>query len=124
MSVSFREPIRVGIVGLGRAGWGMHCPELEKYPELFTITAVCDPLKERRDLVTAKYPKCRAYRLYDDLLADTDIELIDIATRSDDHFEHGLAALKARRWVLLEKPLALDYDEAIKLRTAAAVDAR
>lgn len=119
MSLSFREPIRVGIVGLGRAGWGMHCPELDKYPELFRITAVCDPLKERRDLVTEKYPDCRTYRRYDDLLADTDIELIDIATRSEDHVEHTLKALKTRRWVNLEKPISLDYDNALVLRAAS-----
>ena len=119
MSVLFREPIRVGIVGLGRAGWGMHCPELDKYPELFKITAVCDPLKERRDLVTARYPKCRAYRLYDDLLADTDIELFDIATRSEDHVEHTLKALKTKRWVNLEKPISIDYETALVLRAAS-----
>ncbi len=119
MSLSFREPIRVGIVGLGRAGWGMHCPELDKYPELYKITAVCDPLKDRRDLVTAKYPGCRAYRRFEDLLADTDVELVDIATRSEDHVEHALKALKSRRWVNLEKPISLDYDNALVLRAAS-----
>ncbi len=119
MIPSFREPIRVGLVGLGRAGWGMHCPELEKYPELFQIIAVCDPLKDRRDLVTAKYPGCRAYRRYEDLLLDGDIELVDIATRTEDHVEHALKALKTGRWVNLEKPISTDYDQALVLRAAS-----
>ena len=114
-----RGPIRVGLVGLGRAGLGMHVPELAHYPERFKIVAVCDPSKERRDQAV-KQLGCRAYRAYADLLGDADVELVDIATRSDDHFEHGLAALKTRRcWVLLEKPLALNYEEAIKLRAAS-----
>ncbi|MGI6495329.1 MAG: Gfo/Idh/MocA family protein [Kiritimatiellia bacterium] len=111
-------PIRVGIVGLGRAGWGMHCRELDEYPELFRVVAVCDIDKARRDAAFAKY-RCRTYRQYADLLRDIDVELVDIATRSDDHFGHALEALKTGRSVLLEKPMSLDLAEAIKLRAAA-----
>jgi predicted dehydrogenase len=97
----------------------MHIPELEKYPELFKVVAVCDPLKERRDLVSAKYPECRTYRRYEDFLADPALELIDIATRSEDHVEHTVMALKAKRWVFLEKPISLDAEGAMVLRAAA-----
>lgn len=118
MSVTYREPIRIGIVGLGRAGWGMHCRELESLPALYRIVAVCDPLKDRRDLAVARYG-CRAYRRYEDLLADGEIELIDIATRSDDHLAHAVAALKTRKWVNVETPMCLNYEEALVLRAAA-----
>ncbi len=113
-----RGPIRVGLVGLGRAGLGMHIPELASYADQFKIVAVCDPVKERRDQA-CKQLGCRAYRAYADLLGDADVELVDIATRSDDHFDHALAALKTKRWVLIEKPIAMDYEEAIKLRAAS-----
>jgi predicted dehydrogenase len=119
MTPSFREPIRVGIVGLGRAGWGMHCPELDAYPGLFRIAAVCDPLKDRRDLVTASHPNCRAYRRFEDMLLDGDVELIDIATRSEDHVAHAVKALKTGRWVNLESPIGLDMDQALMLRAAS-----
>lgn len=114
-----RPPIRIGIAGLGRAGLEMHCPELDLYPELFKIVAVCDPIKERRDVVVARYPECRTYRRYEDLLADPDVELVDIATRSDDHAVHAMQALKTRKWVLLERPFCRDYDEAMILRAAS-----
>lgn len=118
MQSEYRDPIRVGIVGLGRAGWGMHCPELDAYPERFRVVAACDPLKDRRDLVSARYG-CRTYRRYEDLLADLDVELVDIATRSDDHFAHTLAALRTNKYVLVEKPMCLDHEEALKLRATA-----
>ena len=118
MDTRFISPVRVGVVGLGRAGWGMHCPEIEQYPELFKIVAVCDPIKERRDLAVAKY-NCCAYRRYEDLLADHEIELVDIATVSADHVEHGLAALGTGKWVQIEKPMCRNYDEALVLRAAA-----
>jgi len=122
MDTRFIAPVRVGIVGLGRAGWGMHCPELDEFPALFKIVAVCDPIKERRDLAAAKY-NCSAYRRYEDLLADHAVELVDIATGSDEHVEHALASLATGRWTQLEKPMCRNYDEALVLR-AAAIKAR
>ncbi len=114
-----RPPIRMGIAGLGRAGLEMHCPELDLYPELFKIIAVCDPVKERRDLAVERYPECRTYRRYEDLLADPDVELVDIATRSDDHSAHVMQALKTSKWVNVERPFCRDYDEAMVLRAAS-----
>ena len=122
MDTRFTAPVRVGIAGLGRAGWGMHCPELDQFPELFKIVAVCDPEKDRRDLAVAKYG-CRAYRRYADLLADHEVELVDIATPTSDHVEHALAALATGKWTHLEKPMCRNYDEALVLR-AAAIKAR
>ncbi len=113
-----RGPIRVGLLGLGRAGLGMHVPELAKYPAKFKLVAACDIEKQRRDRVAA-LTGCRTYRRYEDLLDDTDVELVDIATRSDNHFEHALAALKSRRWALVETPMTIAYEEALKLRAAA-----
>ena len=118
MDTRFTAPVRVGIVGLGRAGWGMHCQELDAFPALFKIVAVCDPIKERRDLAVSKY-NCSAYRQYEDLLADHEVELVDIATCSDEHVEHALAALATGRWTQLEKPMCRNYDEALVLRAAA-----
>jgi predicted dehydrogenase len=97
----------------------MHCPELDLYPELFKIIAVCDPVKERRDLAVERYPECRTYRRYEDLLADPDVELVDIATRSDDHSAHVMQALKTSKWVNVERPFCRDYDEAMVLRAAS-----
>ncbi len=114
-----RPPIRVGIVGLGRAGLEMHFPELAQYPDLFKIMAVCDPIKERRDVAVERLPECRTYRRYEDLLADPDVELIDIATRSDEHAAHVMQALKTSKWVNVERPFCRDYDEAMVLRAAA-----
>jgi len=114
-----RPPIRVGIVGLGRAGFETHCAELELYPHLFRIVAVCDPIKERRDLVAPRYPACRAYRRFEDLLADTTVELVDIATRTDDHLAHVMMALKTQKWVQVERPFCCDYEQALMIRAAA-----
>lgn len=114
-----RPPIKIGIAGLGRAGLEMHCAELAKYPQLFKIVAVCDTIKERRDIVRETNPECRSYRRYGDLIADPNIELVDIATRSDSHCDDAIEALKSGKWVNLERPICSDHDEAMVLRAAA-----
>ena len=115
------SPIRIGIIGLGRAGWGMHVPELtSKGREAkFQIVAGCDVLPERTAQL-AQRCGCRTYRNARDLIADPEVELVDIATPSPDHVGTGIAALKAGKRVFMEKPLTLDYAEGKRLMANAA----
>lgn len=112
------ESIGIGIVGLGRAGWGMHCRELDERPEKFTVVAGCDEIGERRERLAERYD-CSVYETLDDLIADPRVELVDIATRSMDHLEHASRALAAGKDVFLEKPICLSHDEALRLKQAA-----
>ena len=54
------NPIRLGLVGAGRAGWGMHTKELEGREDKFSYAAVCDLIEERRTKMVQKYG-CKAY---------------------------------------------------------------
>lgn len=109
-----REPVRVGIVGLGRAGWGMHSKELLARPETFRIVAGCDTLEDRRERL-AEVVDCVTYASIEDLVADPIVEVVSIATRSCDHLEHAMIALEAGKVVFLEKPMTVSYDEAVTL---------
>ena len=113
-----QEPVRVGIVGLGRAGWGMHCRELETRSAEFTIVAGCDTLSERRERLAEKID-CVTYATIEELVADPVVELVSIATRSCDHLAHAAIALRAGKTVFLEKPMTVSYDEAVQLATIA-----
>ena len=109
------NPIRLGIVGIGRAGWGMHCGELESRKDMFKVVAACDLIEERRNKMAEKYG-CGIYDNIEDLLKDENIEMVDIATRSCDHFKHAIMALEAGKDVFLEKPMCETYEEALKLK--------
>ncbi len=65
--------IKLGMVGIGRAGGGMHRRELESRQEMFQIVAACDILKERRDQMAEEYG-CKVYENIQDLIADPDVE--------------------------------------------------
>jgi len=113
------NPIRLGLLGLGRAGWGMHCPELEGKEDQFRIVAACDPIKAKRDRMARRYG-CRTCARAEDLVTDPQVEMVSVATRSVDHFAHAAMALKAGKHVFLEKPMCVTYDEAKRLVALAA----
>lgn len=113
------NPIRIGLVGVGRAGWGMHCEELKGKEELFRIVAACDILEERREKMGGRYG-CRTYGEIAELIQDPEVELVDIATRSCDHYRHAMMALEAGKDVLLEKPMCRSYEEALALKEAGS----
>ncbi|NLB43177.1 MAG: Gfo/Idh/MocA family oxidoreductase [Clostridiales bacterium] len=109
------RPIKIGIAGIGRAGWGMHCEELKGREDKFEIVAACDLIESRRNKMEEKFG-CKTYEKIEDMIADPNVELVDIATRSKDHFDHALLALKAGKSVILEKPMCLNYNQALKLK--------
>jgi len=110
--------VRVGIAGLGRAGWHCHCRELADKESMFRIVAGCDVLGDRRDRMAARYG-CRTYGRIEDLAADPDVEMVIVATRSCDHVRHALSCLEAGKLVFLEKPMSLTYAGAKRLQAAA-----
>ncbi|MFZ4696212.1 MAG: hypothetical protein ACOYMV_13905 [Verrucomicrobiia bacterium] len=43
------QPLRVGILGQGRSGWNIHTHLVRQLPKLFTLVAVADTLRARRE---------------------------------------------------------------------------
>ena len=107
------KPIKLGPVGVGRAGNRMHLNELSG-KGIFEIAAVCDLEEDRRRDVAEKYG-AKPYQRIEDIVEDEEVEIIDIATRSNDHFVHAMTALQAGKTVLLEKPITMDYKQAKEL---------
>ena len=116
------EPIRVGLVGLGRAGNGMHKKELSGRQDKFRFYAVCDIIEERTVPFVEEFG-AKPYTRYEDMLADPQVELVDIATRSCDHYQHAKMALLAGKDVMLEKPFCMrkaEVDDLIVLGSQPA----
>ena len=90
---------------------------------MFRITAACDLIKDRRAQMAERY-ECATYERVEDLINDPQVELVDIATRSCDHFAHARIALLAGKDVFLEKPMCATYDEARKLVDIASGEGR
>lgn len=107
--------IKIGIIGLGRAGFSMHRTELEFYKNEFEIVAVCD-IDPKRCENFAKAIDCKTYTDINEFLADSEMELVSIATRSGDHVAHAKLALAAGKFVFLEKPIAVCEQDIVDLK--------
>lgn len=110
------DSLRVGMIGCGRIAQAAHLPALEKTDRL-TLVTVFDPSEILSSRVAARYGVSSAPSL-EALLAD-DIDAVVIATPDRFHHSLGLAALKAGKHVLIEKPLAANEAEAIELAAVA-----
>jgi len=119
MPIYQRPPIRVALMGLGRAAFTEHYSVFKAHPALFKVVAACDLLKERRDIIAKDFPDCKMFRQFTDMLDERDIDLVDIMTPTTMHVKHALTSLKRGFWTLLESPLALTPDEAAVLRGQA-----
>ena len=113
-----KKPIRIGIWGIGRAGWGMHCYELDQFPGEFEIVAGCDVEQDRLDALKKRYPAAKTYLDGNQFLKDENMELVAVAVRSPQHVDYCLRALKAGKMVFLEKPIALSVKGLKKLQQA------
>ena len=118
-----RPPVRVGVAGLGRAALFDHIPAFRAAPDLFRVVAICDLMRERRDIVEKDLPDVRTYRRIEYMLDDPEIDLVDVALPTADHVSCALSALRRGKWTVVESPLATSHDDAKKLQ-AASVKAR
>jgi len=110
--------IGVGVAGLGRSGWGIHCLLLEKMPERYAVRAVHDARAERRREAEERL-HCAAHERYEGLLGEEGVELVVVATPSSLHAEFAIRALEAGKHVIVEKPMAATLAEADAMIAAA-----
>ncbi len=95
------------MIGLGGVGtWG-HLPGYEQIPDKAEIVALCDVNPGTINEAAAKHG-AKTYSDYEQLLADPKIEMVDICLPHFLHAKVALAAAKAKKHVLCEKPFTLD----------------
>ena len=109
------EKVRIGLWGIGRAGWTMHKKEVARFSDMLEIVGCCDLIPERMEKFCEEVPGCKAYPNIDDMLKAEDIDVISVATRSPDHVEHAIKALESGKFVFAEKPIGINYAEVLKL---------
>lgn len=97
--------IKYGVCGVGRIGV-QHCRFFSADREHYELVALCDLDSVRVEAMQKEF--CgKAYSDLAAFLADPDLELVIIATRSLDHAQHAAQALAAEKRVLLEKPIGV-----------------
>ncbi len=98
------NPLKVGVIGVGGIA-GTHFPGW-KAGENTELAALSDLFPEPLARVAKAQEVSKTYAKAEDLIADPDIDIIDICTPSAYHAPLAIAALNAGKHVICEKPLA------------------
>ena len=96
--------VNIGIIGCGKIAQVRHIPEYAANPQA-KLAAYYD-LNAARAAELAKKYGGKAYASVDELLADPTIDAVSVCTSNVTHAEITIAALKAGKHVLCEKPMA------------------
>ena len=113
--------IKVGIIGMGRAGGEMNPRELLRVSDRYEIVAAADWDESRRKNPPELLRNCpKIYADFDELLADPEVELVCIEVRNPDHTPFAIRAMEAGKYVSLDKPMTAGAKDIADLQAAAA----
>lgn len=96
--------VRVGIIGCGKIAQVRHIPEYLDNPNA-KLTGLYDLNLQRAKDLAEKY-NCKSYESVEEMLADPEIDAVSVCVANHVHAEITIAALKAGKHVLCEKPMA------------------
>jgi predicted dehydrogenase len=122
--------LKIGITGLGFMGM-IHYLAYQKLDGV-QVTAICETIPERRqgDWTSIKgnfgpqgtkmdLTGISTYANLNEILADSNVDLLDICLPPNAHAATAIAALNAGKHVLSEKPIALKLEDADRMVSAA-----
>jgi len=110
------EELRIGVIGTGFIG------RVHTRSALLAggrIAGVAASSAERSALAAAELRAETGFKTAEDLISSDAIDVVHVCTPNHLHVTHALAALRAGKHVVCEKPIALDEQSARELATAA-----
>ncbi|MBQ2707183.1 MAG: Gfo/Idh/MocA family oxidoreductase [Clostridia bacterium] len=107
---------RIGIIGCGGIANGKHMPSIKKLGDC-EMVAFCDLIEERAVKAAKEFgtPDAKIYTDYHALLADESIDSVRVLTQNKWHARISCDAMRAGKHVLCEKPMAINYTEALEM---------
>jgi len=109
--------IKVGIIGCGKIAQVRHIPEYAMNPDA-EVYGFYDINVQRAQELAAEH-NGKAYATYEEMLQDPAIEAVSVCAANHVHAEISIAALKAGKHVLCEKPMAVTLAECEAMVAAA-----
>ncbi len=99
--------VRVAVIGAGGFAKSSHLPNMQDLSNRFELQAVVNRTGHSSAAVAKQFGAAYSSTDYKEVLSDSDVDAVIIATRHHLHGSMALEALEAGKHVLVEKPLAL-----------------
>ena len=112
--------VRVGVVGAGNISHNAHLPAYKSVTNA-KVVAICDLDIERAKKAAEDFDIPHYYDSVTEMLANEDIDAVDICTWNSEHAPVAIEAANAGKHVICEKPLTVSVENAEKI--AAAIKA-
>jgi predicted dehydrogenase len=112
------QRIRIGLIGAGGIA-GAHVAGYRRNPDLVELAAVADPVLESAER-RAEGTDAAIFADYRTMLEEADLDAVDICLPHALHRDAVVAAVRAGKHVLVEKPLCLTLEEARDIADAVA----
>jgi predicted dehydrogenase len=112
------DRVRIGVVGVGNIatlnvpGYLMH--------EQCDVVALCDPRREALEQRGREWNVSRLYASVGDLLADDDVDAVEILSPTPLHADHVIATARAGKHISVQKPIANSVADARAMVREAA----
>jgi len=106
------------MIGVSVVGYGYWGPNLVRNfwsAPGARLVSVCDMRPERLASLTTQYPAIEITSNFDEVLADTRVDVVAIATPVSSHYDLALRALKAGKNVFIEKPMTATTEQSLRL---------
>jgi predicted dehydrogenase len=106
------------MVGVGIIGYGYWGPNLVRNffeTKGASVRQVCDLRAGRLEHAAMRFPGVRTTTNVDELMDDSTVDAVAIATPVSTHFDFAMRALAAGKHVLVEKPLAGTAEQARRI---------
>lgn len=117
-SVTAAPIIRWGVIGCGQIAYDKAMPAIALASNA-ELVALSDPDPTRLERAQAAAPTARGYGDVEDLLRDPNVQAVYIGTPNFLHAPLTIAAARAGKHVLVEKPMAMSAAEGREMVTAA-----
>lgn len=115
-----QDTVRIAVIGCGGIAQHAHLPAIQRVDQA-TLVAVSDPYEEVATRVAELngLTADAAYTDHQPILEREDVDAVCICAPTTMHADFTVAALQAGKHVLVEKPMAVDSDEAGRMVAAA-----
>lgn len=109
------EKLRIGIVGCGGIANNKHLPAIKRNGN-FEVVAFCDIIPERAKKAKEDFgvEEAKVFTDYRDLIREQ-LDAVYVLTPNKSHAEISIAAMRAGKHVMCEKPMAKTYAEAMEM---------
>ena len=118
--LSMNTPSRSKTLGVGVIGLGVGEHHLKTYFENSHCKVIwaCDLSLDKLNQFSALYPDVQFTTNADDVLSDTRVKLVSIASFDNYHCEQIVRAIETGKHVFAEKPLCLTHTELVRIQEA------